>query len=145
MVIEEALYADLCGTLETLVDDRVYPDAYPEPDEGEAPPFPCVVYQRVGDDDTVTLGGTRGVVRHDTYAVELWSDRRADGWAFRELMKARYSGANCSGRWGGAGGVWVCGAVARDAQADAEKPIDGTDDPDRAERVQLVVTHRADW
>jgi hypothetical protein len=59
------------------------------------------------------------------------------------LGKPRFSGVGCSGRWGGASGVWVLGAVARDAQADAEAPSDGGADPDRAERVSLVITYDA--
>jgi hypothetical protein len=143
VVIEEALYADLCTTLSSLVGTRVYPDAYPQPDEGAAPPFPCAVYQRSADDRRFTLAGGRSSIRQDIYTVELWSDKRSDGWAFRELMEARYSGIGCTGKWGGASGLWVLGAVARDAQADAEAPTDGGADPDRAERVSLVITYDA--
>jgi hypothetical protein len=148
VVIEEALTAKLGAVLSALVGTRVYPDILPQPDEGATPSPalpPSVVYQRAGDETPTTLNGGRSAIRHDTYTVELWSSRRADGWAFRELMKDAFCGSGCAGRWGGPAGVYVCGAVARDAAADADPPLDASDDPDRAERLSLTITYRTDW
>ena len=143
MVIEEAMTAKLEAVLESLVGDRVYPDAIPQrgPDDENDPLPPSVVYQRAGDDDRPTLDGGRGNIRRATYTVELWSPKRSDGWAFRELMQDAFAGSNCAGRWGGDAGVWVCGAVAADAAGDADPPEDADDNPDRAERLSLTITY----
>ena len=142
MTIEQALAAKLTAVLAGLVGGRLYPDALPET---KGPLKPSAVYQRAGDDDSVSLDGVRSPVRRDVYSVELWSARRSDGWAFREAMKAAFSGANCAGRWGGDAGVFVTGAVAKDASADTAPPLDGGDNPDRAERLTLAINYRTDW
>lgn len=142
MVIEVALEAKLLAVLAALVGDRVYPDALPERDDDALPA--SVVYQRAGDDTPGSLNAGRSNVRAETYTVELWSRLRSDGWAFRELMLAAFTGKPAGGRWGGGSGVWVCGAVASDAQADAREPVDGGADPDRAERLSLRIVYDTD-
>lgn len=145
--IEEAIVAKLGSVMSSLVGTRIYPDQYPQPTGTAAPPWPCVVYQRAGDDDLVTLDGHRSSIRIDTYTVEIWSDDRAECETGRNLLKAAFSGSNCRGYWGGdAGtGVFVCGAVARDATSDAEPPIQGDEELDRTDRLSLVVTWNAGW
>ena len=145
--IEEALVAKLENVMASLVDDRIFPDSYPQSEDGESSPWPCVVYQRAGDDDLITLDGTRSSVRIDVYTVEIWSASRSDCERGRNLLKEAFSGVNCRGYWGGAEGtgVFVLGAIARDAAADAEPPIQGDEELDRAERLTVTVTWNSDW
>jgi hypothetical protein len=139
VTIEEALHAKLTAVFDgTAFEGRVYPDEAPQT-EGGAEPEGYVLYQRQGDDHRVYLSGGRDPTRIDTYAVEVWHHDRAELEPARNLLLDAFAGANCQGRWGGASGVWVQGAVASDAQADADPDVQGGERPDRGERLEVRI------
>jgi hypothetical protein len=133
VTIEEALYAKLS---QVLGHSRVYPD-------GDIPQgqklWPCVVYDHLGDDDRILLSGGRARVRVDSFTLEIVGKTRASVSQTRDVIKNAFAGANCAGVWGGTGGLRITGAVASEPQADAEGPIEGTEDLDRLERLTLRI------
>lgn len=143
MTIDEAVAAKLASVLADLVGDRVYPDAYPQPADGTGPQWPCAVYSQAADDTPGTLDGTVSALRVDAYTVEVWSGDGRECEAGRDLLRAAFRGANCRGRWGGAGGLFVCGAVARNAEDAALPPVQGDEELDRVKRLTLTVTWKA--
>jgi hypothetical protein len=133
MTIEEAL----CKKLESVLGHtRIYPD-------GDIPQgqnlWPCVVFDHLGDDDRILLSGGRAKTRIDSFTLEIIGKTRASVSATRDVIKTAFSGANCAGTWGGVGGLRITGAIASEPQADAEGPIDGTEDLDRLERITLRI------
>lgn len=136
MTIEDALTAKLEAVLGHT---RVYPDGG-IPEQNEA--WPCVTYDHQGDDDQISLGGTRTRVRVDEFTLEVIGPLRGAVAATRDTLKAAFCGYNARGLWGGASGVYVTGAVARDAQADADDPFDGGEDLNRRERLSLRINHK---
>lgn len=139
MTIEEALVAKLAAV---LGDVEVYPDSQPQTAADEDKPAAAVLYQHAGDDDLVLIDGSgRSATRIDLYAIEVWGADRAAIEAARDALYDAFAGANCQGYWGGGAGVgvWVQGAVASDASADAVPPPHGDEDPDRTERLTLRI------
>jgi len=139
LTLEESLTAkleDVFGPV--LGSGLVYPDAAPEGD-ADAAGSGFVLYQRAGDEDRVYLDGGRCRARKAVYTLEVWHPDRSTLELARDAAFGAFAGANCVGRWGGSGGVWVQGATASDAAADVDPPEDASEQPLRGERITLTV------
>lgn len=154
MTIEEAMVRKLEQVLNDVIGNRIYPDAGPQSDGQDEPP-PCfLAYQHAGDDNLTFLSGGRSSTRIDTYILELRGPDRGIIERARDVIYEAFAGANCTGWWGGPGptrdadgvivadpdrGIWVQGAFATDATADADPPAQGDEELDRAERLSLRI------
>lgn len=139
MTLEEALTAKLAEVVGAAIGSgRVFPDAAPQPDAGDGPTG-YLLYQAAGTEDQVYLSGGRSSTRVNTYQLEVWHPDRATLEVAREAIFAAFAGAVVA-RWGGPTGVWIQGAVASDAYAEAVPPADADEEPDRGERITLRIT-----
>lgn len=140
MTLEQALTKKLEAVTADLLSDRIYPDAAPQREGSDEPPPIYLLYQHSGDDNLTFLGGCRSDTRIDTFTLELWGTDRLGIERAKDLIYSAFSGANCQGWWGGSdSGVWVQGATANDASADAVPPAQGDEETDRAERLTLRI------
>jgi hypothetical protein len=135
VTIEQALQLDL---KEAVGHQKVFPDAAPDSYKPESDP-PAVIYQHAGDDEQHGLSDTSGKDHIDLYTLEIWGRDRMAVIAIRDLLKARYRGANAQGKWGGSSGVVVAGAWCKEATGDMAPADDGSDRHDRAERLSLRI------
>jgi hypothetical protein len=138
VLIEQAMTSRLAGL---LGHSRIYPDGMIPQGQNV---WPCVVYDHAGDDNAVRLSGGRSGIRIDSFNLEIIGVNRLAVATTREQIVDAFAGSNCRGVWGGVGGIFVTGAVASDANADAVDPQDGTETLYRTERLTLKINWRKD-